>query len=1114
MPYNCRLLSNGSQAMAWLAGTASGNPRLFGEGASEWMSEERNFARAVGFKRHSPFSLGCAPPFLMRHCSVPAALFLLLAVPPLPASQDRPAPDASPAATPAPVLSTVAGKPGFVTLRTVLWAGRTAVIPLRVTQAAAADQTYALNTSELGVLEIVRPPTVLAGETQGYLRVRALRPGHVRLGLLGDATLDVEVRPDPVGAAFAQVDAESPRPRIVSPVPDAVVWGTLAVGVDVFDASASPAAEPKVQLCLPNGQTLDPVAHTGPEAGPARHYQFQVAADDLPVGPAKLVAVSSPAGFTDVDRLARKPGALLESKPLVVRVQRPSKDALLSGDCADPAIIGTTKELYAPAHPSRFGTRAPVVGNDPAASGGKVVQCFSSDPAWSLPFNAREPGEYQMFIRARGDLGGAAFPTVGIYLDNAESPLTTGRLSSDKYHRVPVGGPVFLKDGWQMLTVRFINDFSVGKEDRNFFLDEYEIARVGDAPTAASAAAAPATVGAPASANLAAAVATAAAKVDATAPAAAQPAPAYRPGILYPANGASVFGVDAVVARVANGGGNGPAAPAWMDVIVDGQPQGVRTAKSAGADAFLCPLLVRQILPGAHRLAVRVADAAGRTTDSPAQLLNVLPAAPAARGPYERAVFLLDRLAFGPDPRELAAALTLGETVWLNNRLNAPFDSPGEQALLRVACTKYPRIDDENQGVARALTQWIGTDNPVRARFTAWAENRFSTWINKTKAAPKWHEHLDFCRLGVAPFADLLAVSAHSPAMLVYLDQEKSYAGKLNENYAREIMELHTLGVHGGYAQTDVTALANVLNGWTLASEAALPQTDAPLALTYSPNNEFGQSLGFRFVPALNDGKARRVFGLEFPAAEPSARYDRVRLALEMLSSHPGTAEHIARKLTEHYVAVPAPDALVQRLSQTFLESGGDLRAVMRTLASSNAFWNSAPRMATPFDYGVRIARLCRASATETGAALADSVPKPDQIGNFLKKSGMGLFDRVTPDGYPENSAAYIDSNALLQRWHFMEANIDPLNRLVPKDWRTPPAPVLTPAANEGGAGLPTGHDDSAQRFVDLVALRLTGRLLTPTSNAAAREILADGTPDQMKQTILFVALLPETNLR
>ncbi len=126
----------------------------------------------------------------------------------------------------------------------------------------------------------------------------------------------------------------------------------------------------------------------------------------------------------------------------------------------------------------------------------------------------------------------------------------------------------------------------------------------------------------------------------------------------------------------------------------------------------------------------------------------------------------------------------------------------------------------------------------------------------------------------------------------------------------------------------------------------------------------------------------------------------------------------------------------------------------------------------------------------------------------------MGLFERVTPDGYPENSAAYMDSNALLQRWHFMEGMVEPLNRLVPKEWRKLPAPAFIPAANEVPDRFAAPAEDAAQRFIDLAAVRLTGRLLAPGSNQAAREVLGDGTPDQMRQTLLLVSLLPETSLR
>ena len=1022
-------------------------------------------------------------------------------------------------ATPDGVASTTAVS--FYSARTVLWLGRTAVLPFRAVRAPGDDGTLPASLFDPSVAEIIRPPMLLAGETTGYLRVRALRPGRTRLTLQGNAAIDLEVKPDPAGAAFAEIDAESPRPRIVSPMPDAAVWGLFSVGVEVFDAVELPAAPmapqpadapppatvagtaadgPTVRLRLPNGRLLDPVSHTGPENGPMRHYQFEVPASELPDGPIRLTAVSAPEGYTEVDRRAGR-GASLESQPLVLRnVRNFRRDAVWGDECENQSLIGPTKDLYAPARPPRYGTRQPDTVKDPAASGGQAVACGN---AWCLPVVITEPGDYQFFIQARGDYAAGAFASLGLYLENAEAPIGTVRLTGAKYQRLPIGGVVRLEAGPQVFTVAFKNGFGRNRENRNLFLDRFELAHLADLPAAATAAGqmlAVPTVPLASPGDLR--------EASLSLPAAVTP----RLNVVYPAGGASLYGVDAVVGR-AVGFGSAGEHPAWVDVVIDGVPQGVRLQSPAPSEPLVFPLLLRQIPAGSHRLSLRAADLGGRVVDSAPQTINVLADPPFTRGPYERAVYLLDRMAFGAEPRELAAVLTMGESAWLNQRLSTGFNTLSEQALLQIATRHYPHVDDQYDTCCRALNQWIASDNPVRSRFTAWAENHFSTWISKTDPAPQWYSHLNFCRLGVAPFADLLSASAHSPAMVVYLDQAKSYANTINENYAREIMELHTLGVHGGYSQTDVTALAGVLNGWTVMREATLPQLYGTQPMVHSTGNDAGMMSGFCFAPVLSDGKGQRVFGMQFPPAAPAARYDRVRLALEMLASHPSTAEHVCRKLAEHYVGDPAPDGLVRQMANAYLETGGDLGVVLRSMVANPVFWSAPPKMATPFDYGMRIARLARAAAVQMGGD-PDQQPKPEQIESFLKKSGMGLFDRVTPDGYPQSDDAYADSNALLQRWHFMEDQPEALHRLVPKGWRAPSEPATQPVNNDPGKP-PAAPVSMSQRFIDLAATRLTGRLLTDTSNQAALDILGtDPTPEQYSQTLLFVGLLPETSLR
>lgn len=546
---------------------------------------------------------------------------------------------------------------------------------------------------------------------------------------------------------------------------------------------------------------------------------------------------------------------------------------------------------------------------------------------------------------------------------------------------------------------------------------------------------------------------------------------APRADILYPRPGHEAWHVDAVVVEAWDDEGIQSA-----DVLIDGQAQGTHGRVPEGVGHLSLPLLLRHVPPGAHELAVRVVDREGNVGESRAVAFTVAEEAPPELGPYLRAIHLLNRLAYGPDPRELAAVLTLGEEAWLADRLSGQGTGDESAQGLAQAIRGKDRYGDINRGT---LSHVLRTNNPVHARFSFWADNHFSTWIGKTTNGAEWWEHWRFHELGFAPFSELLLSSATSPVMIYYLDQAESYAGSLNENYAREVMELHTLGVDGGYDQEEVTTLAGLLCGLTLAFEAP-------------PDGEGGQVQGdLQFDPDLGDARERQILGMRFERCGLEERYDRFRRAIELLAAHPSTARYVTRKLVEHYVAVPAPEPLVEDLSRVFLEEGGDMAAMITALARHPLFWKyDEPRMTSPFDFAVRLGRATDVTAIDWA------------LSGYLRRSGMSLHDHVTPDGYPQEDSAWVDTNGMLQRWRLAQEIPWALRKLVAD-------PVRNRRAGD--------QEHWRQRVVDLAAVQLTGWTLSEESNQAALDFLAadDGPAWQsVDQTVVLVCRLPEANMK
>jgi uncharacterized protein (DUF1800 family) len=250
-------------------------------------------------------------------------------------------------------------------------------------------------------------------------------------------------------------------------------------------------------------------------------------------------------------------------------------------------------------------------------------------------------------------------------------------------------------------------------------------------------------------------------------------------------------------------------------------------------------------------------------------------------------------------------------------------------------------------------------------------------------------------KYSLGKFRDLLLASAQSAAMSEYLDNRINTKGVANENYAREIMELHTLGVDGGYTQKDVQELARALTGWTIKSPR-----QAQFGII-----DYAEAGAFVFNPKQHDDGAKKVLGINIPA---NGGINDAITVIDALAVHPSTAKFIATKLVRRFVADTPPDVLVQRTAQTFLDTGGDIRVVMSTILHSDEFRNSfGQKIKRPFEFIASVARA-------TDMQLEDARP----FALALQMMGQGLFLHATPDGYPDSGSAWINTNNLMARWN------------------------------------------------------------------------------------------------
>ena len=274
-------------------------------------------------------------------------------------------------------------------------------------------------------------------------------------------------------------------------------------------------------------------------------------------------------------------------------------------------------------------------------------------------------------------------------------------------------------------------------------------------------------------------------------------------------------------------------------------------------------------------------------------------------------------------------------------------------------------------------------------------------------------------------FNELLLKTAKSPAMLFYLDNfvssvpvdSMSMPGQrargINENYAREVMELHTLGVDGGYTQQDVTQAARVLTGWGVIPMGEYAKGGGMAALKkYSEqqiaSRGFVHEGDFFFNANRHDKGEKTVLGHVFPAG---GGYEEGVQLLEMLAQHPSTARFISRKLAVRFVSDDPPASLIDKMAKTFLDRNGDIRQVLLTMAEAPEFWSAQAlreKTKSPFELAIGSVRSLHAT-----------INQPMQLYNWVARMGEKKYYYQAPTGYPDKGAYWINTGSLLNRMNF-----------------------------------------------------------------------------------------------
>ncbi len=418
-------------------------------------------------------------------------------------------------------------------------------------------------------------------------------------------------------------------------------------------------------------------------------------------------------------------------------------------------------------------------------------------------------------------------------------------------------------------------------------------------------------------------------------------------------------------------------------------------------------LLQRLVKQASQGQAARAADA---LVSRRALLLGGLASLSAMRPSASQAAprpsttrFLVNRMTFGWTEEEQQIADTLGYHGYLEHHLNA---SAIPDAATDALIAEYYRLNwtpvnlhsalpqvTLHQVVESTIVRSVYSKRQLLERLVEFWTDHFNVDINKSHIPwlfPVWlREAIRPHALGTFP--ELLAATAQSTVMMFYLDNVLSKAIGPNENYARELMELHAMGVGGGYSQEDVEEVARCLTGWTVHHGYGAASTWL-----------------FQFRPDWHDNGAKVVLGTPIPAG---GGFNDGLIVLDLLAHHPSTAHFISRKLCERFWDYNPPAGLVDAVTATYMSTGGDIKSMLRTLFTTEDPATAQPKHKRPFHL---FASAMRATKTQITPRPLNSV---SQLRNLYSSAGHHPFYHSPPDGYPDRLDAW--SGLILPRWNF-----------------------------------------------------------------------------------------------